>query len=462
MPARLVPTKIPEFGDPTVEPQVPAATFAKRQEAAADRAAQAGLDALVVYGDREHAANLAWLTGYDPRFEEALLVMVPGQTPHLLIGNEGWGYAELAPAPFERLLWQTLSLPGQPRTAVPTLTDLLRQAGLRGGETIGAVGWKPFAASDSGADRHSLDLPAFVADPLRDLGGGRDRVVNANALFMDPDAGLRAINDVDQLACFEFAACFTSDAVKGALLALRPGITEIEAARAMRLPGLAHSCHTMLSAGPRARAGLCSPGLRPIERGDPVTMACGITGALNARAGFLANDAADLPRDAADWLDRLVVPYFEAAAAWWQTLAIDRPAGALWSAVHERIGDPFFGVSLNPGHLIGHEEWMHSAVTRGSESRLRSGMALQCDIIPATGGPYFTTNIEDGLALADDALRAAFASRYPEAWKRIAARRRWLEETIGIRLAPEVLPFSSIAGWLTPFLLDPHHAMRLV
>ena len=30
-------------------------------------------------------------------------------------------------------------------------------------------------------------------------------------------------------------------------------------------------------------------------------------------------------------------------------------------------------------------------------------MALQCDIIPATGTDYFTTNIEDGIALADDA-----------------------------------------------------------
>ena len=40
-------------------------------------------------------------------------------------------------------------------------------------------------------------------------------------------------------------------------------------------------------------------------------------------------------------------------------------------------------------------------------------MALQCDIIPATGTPYFTTNIEDGVALADESLRAAFAGCVP-------------------------------------------------
>ena len=34
--------------------------------------AEQRLDALVVYADREHFANLLWLTNYDPRFEEAV------------------------------------------------------------------------------------------------------------------------------------------------------------------------------------------------------------------------------------------------------------------------------------------------------------------------------------------------------------------------------------------------------
>ena len=36
---------------------------------------RAGYDRLVVYADREHSANLSFLTGFDPRFEEALLVV---------------------------------------------------------------------------------------------------------------------------------------------------------------------------------------------------------------------------------------------------------------------------------------------------------------------------------------------------------------------------------------------------
>jgi hypothetical protein len=133
----------------------------------------------------------------------------------------------------------------------------------------------------------------------------------------------------------------------------------------------------------------------------------------------------------------------------------------LWQAVHDRIGDPFFGVSLNPGHLIHIDEWMHSPVFAGSEIPLASGMALQVDIIPATGTPYFTSNIEDGIALADEALREEIAASYPEAWARIGARRAFMTEVLGIQLKPEVLPFSNIPAFLPPFWLARDKAMAV-
>jgi Rieske Fe-S protein len=66
----------------------------------------------------------------------------------------------------------------------------------------------------------------------------------------------------------------------------------------------------------------------------------------------------------------------------------------------ERLGDPFFGIFLNPGHQIHLDEWVSSPIAPGSTAPLRSGMAFQVDVIPATGTDYFTTNIEDGVALA--------------------------------------------------------------
>lgn len=65
------------------------------------------------------------------------------------------------------------------------------------------------------------------------------------------------------------------------------------------------------------------------------------------------------------------------------------------------------------------------------------------------------------IALADEALRAEFATRYPEAWARIQARREFMRQVLGIRLKPEVLPFSNLPAYLPPYLLDPHRAMRL-
>jgi len=86
---------------------------------------------------------------------------------------------------------------------------------------------------------------------------------------------------------------------------------------------------------------------------------------------------------------------------------------------------------------------------------------MQVDIIPATGSPWFTTNIEDGIALADAALRAAFQAGYPDAWARIDARRAFMRDALGIDLHPDVLPLSNLAAALPPFLLRPDRVLTL-
>jgi hypothetical protein len=160
-------------------------------------------------------------------------------------------------------------------------------------------------------------------------------------------------------------------------------------------------------------------------------------------------------------VDRLVRPYFEAVAEWYGALRIGQTGGALAEIIERRLGDPFFGIFLNAGHQIGLDEWVNSPISRGSAIELRSGMTFQADIIPATGTDYFTTNIEDGVALADRSLRDAFAAGYPAAWARIGARRRFMSEALGIDLHPDVLPFSNIPAYLAPFLLRPDQAMTV-
>ncbi len=457
----LKPVVLPAFGEPTEQPSIGRALLERRIEALLARGAKERLDGFAVYGDREHSANVAYLSGYDPRFEETLLVILPGRLPRLLVGNEGWSYAELCDGPYERVLYQTFSLPAQPRDRSAALSDILADCGIGPGQRIGAIGWKPFGAGERGFGPTALDLPSFVADTLRALVGPRGEVVNAADLMMAPADGLRAINEAEQLAAFEFAATFASQGVRNVLAGAEPGMTELHAARLLGLNGLPLSAHPMLSSGRRAAYGLPSPSLNVLRVGDPVTVACGVQGGLSARAGFLAEGPRDLPADIRDYVDRLVGPYFAAVVDWYEAVGIGVTGGTLWNAIHDRVGDPFFGISLNPGHQIHLDEWMHSPVFAGSEIPLASGMALQVDVIPATGTRWFTTNIEDGIALADEALREEFAGRFPEAWRRIEARRAFMTDELGIRLRPEILPFSNIPAFLPPYWLARNQAMTV-
>jgi hypothetical protein len=452
--ARLAEIHLPDFGRPEDErPEIPAGTYCRRVDALRERATARGYDRLVVYADREHSANLSFLTGFDPRFEEAILVLGPTDEPAILVGNECYGMAGAAPLPMRRHRFQDLSLPSQPRDRSRPLEEILADEGIGSGSRVGVLGWKTYG------DRARMEVPAFLADELRRLSGSSGLVENANDLLIDPADGLRIINDADQLAVFEHAASRTSSGIRHLLTELRPGLREGEAVRLLEWDGTPLSCHVMLTAGPRATLGLLSPGDRIIERGDRFTSAFGIWGSLTCRAGFVVEDASELPEGIGDYVDKLVGPYFEAVVEWYEALHIGQTGGTLQAIIDRRLADPFFGIFLNPGHQLHLDEWVNSPVGPDSTVELRSGMALQVDIIPATGTDYFTTNIEDGIALADQSLRNELAARYPGAWARIGARRRFMADTLGIELHPDVLPFSNMPAVLPPFLLRPDRAM---
>jgi hypothetical protein len=453
--ARLADIDLPDFGMPSVEPRIPDGHYAARLERLRERMDARGYDRIVVYADREHSANLAYLSGFDPRFEEAVLLVGPDDDPAILVGNECYGLAGAAPLPMRRERFQDLSLTGQPRDRSRALPEILAGEGFGPGSRVGVVGWKTYA------QRSTIEAPAFLVDALRDRVGPTGLVENAADLLIDAGDGLRVINEVEQLAAFEWAACQTSNGVLRLLRGLRPGIREREAVRLLEWDGTPLSCHLMLTAGERAHLGLPSPGDREIQRGDPFTVAFGIWGGLTCRAGFVVEDAGGLPDGIGDYVERLVGPYFAAIAEWYSALHVGQTGGVLFDVIDRQLGDPFFGIFLNPGHQIHLDEWVNSPISRGSATELRSGMAFQVDVIPATGTPYFTTNIEDGIALADTALREAFAAGFPEAWSRIQARRRFMTEALGIQLHPDVLPFSNIPAYLPPFVLRPDRAMTV-
>lgn len=461
MTVELATLDLPKFGLPQTEPVLSATIYQARIERTRQRFVDAGYDTLIVYGDREHAANIAYLTGYDPRFEEALLILTPDAVPTILVGNEGLSYSELIPIEIKRVLYQSFSLPGQPRGESESLQAILQSAGVTSRQRVGIVGWKYFDERESENYQHWLEIPSFIVETLTEIIGQRENLFNATEIFMHPKNGLRAINEVEQLAIFEFAATHTSQAVRNVLFGIQAGMTEYDAVRLMQLNGMPLSAHLMLSSGKRAGLGLPSPSLKVMQQGEPVTMAYGVWGGLNARGGFLVHDESELADGIRDYVEKLVAPYFRAIVEWYEAIGIGVTGGDLYTIIQKHLGDPFFGIGLNPGHLIHIDEWVNSPIFQDSTMKLQSGMAIQVDVIPATHSPYHTTNIEDGIALADEDLRKQFAAQYPEAWGRIQQRRQYMTDILGINLKPEVLPFSNIPAYLPPFWLAPNRAMRV-
>ncbi|MBA3707270.1 MAG: hypothetical protein H0W83_00450 [Planctomycetes bacterium] len=457
-PPQLIDLELPEFGIDDAAPVVPVPEYADRLRAASGRMAAAGLDVLVVYADREHSANIAFLTGFDPRFEEALLIIDAAGRRWLLVGNECMSYLPDSSLGIEAVLFQEFSLLGQPRGRSRPLRQILADCGVASGRRIGCVGWKYFEGPLVEGGALALDLPSYLADTIRSLAGDPARVVNATALMMNPRDGMRLANSAAQIAVFEHASCLTSSSVLAAVRAIRVGASEREIARSFRTDGMPLSCHPMVSFGDKAARGLASPGEGRARIGDAYTLALGVWGALNCRAGMVVADSDGLPEALRSFYPRLVANFFQVMTAWYQALRVGATGGEVFRAA-DRARDPsLFDFALNPGHYLHLDEWVHSPFAEGDGSVLPSGAAIQMDIIPVSRGPACGTNGEDGVVLADGALCAELARSYPSCWRRIGGRRRFMIGTLGIHLHESVLPLSNMPAWLPPYALAPQRA----
>jgi hypothetical protein len=453
---------VPDFGLPTSQPKVPGQEYEDRLAQVRARMVENGLTHLVVYGDREHFVNLMYLTGFDPRFEEALLILGSSGKPRLLVGNEGFDYArKVVEIEHTCTLYQSFSLLGQWRDDSSPLRMLLEEEAIKPGMKVGTVGWKSYDVRESPHPPTCIEIPAYIVDALREAVGDRRAVTNASDLFTHPESGFRIKNTADQLAVFEFGATYASQGIRNMTEHVAPGKSELAIVEEARLNGLPLSCHPVVNAGPRAPQ-LGSPSLRPVEIGDPFLMAIGIWGGLSARAGFVVHNESELPTSIQDYVDVIVKPYYAAAVAWYETIGIGVTGAEIYDLVETALADHPFHMALNPGHATHLDEWVHSGIYPRSTCRLTSGMAIQLDIIPVCDDQtYFTINVEDGIALADADLRSEISEKHPETWARIQARRQFMHETLGIHLKAEVLPFSNMPGVLRPYLLSPHLALRV-
>jgi hypothetical protein len=458
---RLIESEWPAFGEDGPPARASIEEFEARIEAARAAMDRLGLTHLVVYGDREHFANLAWLTGFDPRFEEAVLVVSRQGNPLLVVGNECEGYLPVSPLYTAGNLrserFQSFSLLNQPRGDSRLLRDIFAGEGIGRGAKVGCVGWKYFADSEHPDGAHAIDLPAYLVDTLRDL-SGRENVTNATALLMHPDTGLRTFCSPAEIAYFEYTNILGSEGMKRMLFGLREGMTDHELAKLAGYNGVPLGCHMTLATGDLP--GLSGPVGATLCRGTPLSTNICYWGSNCCRAGWIASSARDLPPAAQDYVESFAGPYFEVMAEWFNLLRLGTPGGTLARLVSEKLPFEKFGIFLNAGHLVHLDEWLSSPIYAGSEVPLHSGMVMQVDVIPSSR-IYSSTRMEDGVAIADKALRRRIQEQFPDCFARCRKRRHFMTEVLGISLPEEILPLSNIPALVPPFFLSPNTVLAL-
>jgi hypothetical protein len=149
-----------------------------------------------------------------------------------------------------------------------------------------------------------------------------------------------------------------------------------------------------------------------------------------------------------------VANYFHVVATWYESIRVGVRAGPVFRAVERARDKRLFQFAVNPGHYLHLDEWVHSPFAPGSEVMLRSGMMLQMDIIPVSRGPFCASNAEDGVVLADHALREQLRNEFPALWQRMQRRRQFMSEKLGIISHESVLPVSNMPAWLPLYALD--------
>lgn len=460
---QLIEIEWPDFGEcgpprrPTVE------EFEDRIDAARSAMERFGLTHLVVYGDREHFANLAYLTGFDPRYEEALLIVARQGIPLLIVGNECEGYLPVSPLYTAKKLrserFQTFSLLNQPRDSSRLIKEIFVDEDIGQDSTVGCVGWKYFTDAELPNSRYAIDLPAYLVDTLRDL-AGREQVVNATAIFMHPDTGLRTFCSPAEIAYFEYTNILASEGMKRMIFGLHEGMTDHELAKLVEYNGEPFGCHMAVITGDNRDQGLSSPIGAKIRRGDPLATNICYWGSNSCRAGWIASSPSDLPSEVQDYVENFAGIYFEVMSEWFGLLKIGTPGDDLARLISEKLPFDQFGIFLNPGHLTHLDEWVSSPIYPDSKDQIHSGMVIQVDVIPSSP-VYFSTRMEDGVVIADKHLQHRLRELFPECFSRCQKRREFMIEVLGIDVPEEVLPLSNIPAIVPPFFLNPNTIMAM-
>ncbi len=440
-----------------------ASIYEARIDKALKLAKKGGFTHLAIYADREHFANLHYFTGFDPRFEEALLIISEGKKPLLLVGNEGLAYCKVIPFDIDVMLYYNFNLAGMPRfkETIDSIEESYEKMEITHTSRVGLVGWKFYNDSEGIASRYIWDAPHYLVESLLKR-VGRGNLENATYLLSSASQGLRSNLEAEELATLEVAGTMTSRGVYNLMENLKTGMREIEAGAYLLLnanPLVAHPNVNFTLAG--IRQGLASPKENRLEFGSVWNVGLGYRGAMVARTGVYAASEKEVKAEYKAVWEKAYVPYFKCMAIWYENVAIGTTGKRVVETIQREVPQyKNLGIALNFGHLSHSEEWTDGLFTLEKKIPLQSGMAIQCDIISNPPG-LPGVHIEDGLALADAELRGELKAKFPASWQRIEERQRMMREMLGINISADILPFSDIQGVFHPWAADLEHVMAL-
>ena len=418
---------------------------------------------LIIYGDKEHFANLMYLTHFDPRFEEALLIINRENTPLILVGNECGGHLSASPlynsSKLRQERYQPFSLISQPRDQSRALKMIFEDEGVKSGSKIGCIGWKYFTHIEFSHPEKMIEIPSYIVETLRSI-CGYDNVANSTDLLMSPGYGLKTKCSVFEIFFFEYSNMMASEGMKNLLKNFRYDVTDFDLVKEYKYTGYPLSCHIGMKSSGNQHVGLSSPVGAIVKKGDPFSSGIAYWGSNVCRAGWVAENESDLPDSAKGYVENFAAPYFYACAKWYENLKIGTKGCVLQKIIDTYLPFEKFGVFLNPGHLIHYEEWVSSPIYKDSNDEIRSGMYIQVDIIPRSK-EYFSSRMEEGVVIADETLQNSLKELYPDVYNRCMQRRKFMIEVLGFTLPQEILPLSNIPAIVPPFFLNYKQVLSL-
>lgn len=410
------------------------------------------IDTLVIYADVEHGGNFEYLTGFIPRFEEALLVLHQNGVAYLVLGNENLNKAKYSRIKAYPVHAPYFSLPNQPMGNKLTFKELLVSTGIKENSKVGIIGWKYFT-SKLEDNYYLFDVPYYIVKGIKEIVKNEENVQNRTDVFIGAKYGVRTINNANEIAHYEFGSSLASDCVLKAANKIEVGMSEMGLGDILNAYGQPNNVVTIAATGERFEKANLYPTKKKVKFQDKVSLTVGYKGGLSSRTGYAVESLDELPESSKDYIYAIATPYFSAIVAWLENIHIGMKGEEMYALIENVIPKKEFNWSLCPGHLTSDEEWLSSPIYAESQEILKSGMLLQVDIIPSKTG-YGGVGAENGIVLADEKLKGEIREQYPELYKRFVNRREYIETALNIKLNRDVLPLSSTVGYYRPLFLN--------